>query len=226
MPGANLTFVTGSTNYRPSTLKDHAQTDIHIQAVGEEAHSEAEASDISLQTRKVYQAVPSRSSIVQGLIRMGDNERESVTKLLHIAFHVATKGLPFKYFKDEIDLQKLHDVKFQAGAYENESACPDFILNISNFLFDKLVRENLSRVNFFAILCDGSTDHSITEQEIVYVAYANPDFFQPCLKFCHLASPKDSQDARGLKECILSAFEDHGMKDLIPKIVFLVSDSA
>ena len=92
------------------------------------------------------------------------------------------------------------DVKFQAGAYENESACRDFILNISNFLFDKLVREKLSRVNFFAISCGRSTDHSITEQEIVYVAYADPDSFQPFLKFFHLASPKDSQDARSLKE--------------------------
>ena len=144
----------------------------------------------------------------------------------HIAFHVATKGLPFKYFKDEIELQKLHDIKFQARAYKNESACHDFILNISNFLFDKFVREKFSRVNFFAILCDRSTDHSITEQEVVYVAYADPDSFQPCLKFFHLASPKDSQDAHGLKECILSAFKDHGMKDLIPKMVFLASDGA
>ena len=29
MPDANLTFVTGSTNYRPSTLKDHEQTNGH-----------------------------------------------------------------------------------------------------------------------------------------------------------------------------------------------------
>ena len=49
MPGANLTFMTGSTNYCPSTLKDHAQTDGHKQAVAEEAHAEAEASGISLQ---------------------------------------------------------------------------------------------------------------------------------------------------------------------------------
>ena len=74
MPGANLTFVTGSTNYRPSTLKDHTQTDGHKQAIGEEAHAEAEASGISLQPCKVYQAVPSSSSIAQGLNRMGDNE--------------------------------------------------------------------------------------------------------------------------------------------------------
>ena len=42
--------------------------------VGEETHAEAEASGVSLQPRKVYQAVPSSSSIVQGLNRMGDNE--------------------------------------------------------------------------------------------------------------------------------------------------------
>ena len=44
------------------------------------------------------------------------------------------------------------------------------------------------------------------------------------MKLFHLASPKDSQDARGLKECIRFAFEDHGMKELILKIVFLASD--
>ena len=116
-------------------------------------------------------------------------------------------------------------LKFQA--YKNESACRDFILNISNFLFDKLVREKLSRVIFFAILCDGSTDHNITEQELVYVPFADPDSFQPCLKFFHLASPKNSQDARSLKEFILCAFEDHGMKNLIPKnsgIIRLLQD--
>ena len=74
MPSANLTFMTGSTNYCPSMLKDHVQTDGHKQAVPEEAQAEAEASGISLQPRKVYQAVPSSSSIVQGPNRMGDNE--------------------------------------------------------------------------------------------------------------------------------------------------------
>ena len=63
MPDTNLMLVTGNTNYCPSTLEDHAQTDGHKQSVGEEAHTEAEASGISLQPRKVYQAVPSNSSI-------------------------------------------------------------------------------------------------------------------------------------------------------------------
>ena len=74
MPHANLTFVTWSTNYHPFTLKNHAHTDGYKRAVGEETHAEAEASDVSLQPRKVYQAVASSSAIVQGLNRMGDNE--------------------------------------------------------------------------------------------------------------------------------------------------------
>ena len=99
-------------------------------------------------------------------------------------------------------------------------------MNNSNFLIDKLVREKVSRENFFAILSARSTDHSITEQVVVYVAYVYPGSFQPCLKFFHLVSPKDSQDARRLKECILSAFENHDMNDLIPKMAFMASDSA
>ena len=44
IPGANLTFVTWSTNYHPSMLKNHTQTDGHKWADGEEAHAEAEVS--------------------------------------------------------------------------------------------------------------------------------------------------------------------------------------
>ena len=77
MSVANLTFVTGSTNYCPSSLKGHAQTDNHKQAVVEEAHAEAEASGVSLQPRKVYQAVPSSSSNVTEWGIMNKNQPQS-----------------------------------------------------------------------------------------------------------------------------------------------------
>ena len=134
--------MTGSTNYRSSTLKDHAQTDGHKRAVGEEAHAEVEASGVSLQPRKVYQGVPSSSSIVQELNRIKrisykvesyvvhcviwyhlynlNNVKNTHGEVLilvkfqasHIVFCVATKELPLKYFKDDIELQKFHNVKF------------------------------------------------------------------------------------------------------------------
>ena len=64
----------------------------------------------------------------------------------------------------------------------------------------KNITEGFQKVNFFALLCDCSTDHSITEQEVVYVAYCNPKTFELCLKYFHLVSPKDSRDAPGLKK--------------------------
>ena len=91
---------------------------------------------------------------------------------------------------------------------------------------DKNIIEDLWKVNFFALLCDGSTNHSITVQEVGYVAYCNPKTFEPCLNYFHLASLKNSQDSPGLKQCICDAFKEHKVGDLIPKIVFLSSDGA
>ena len=169
MPSANLTFVTGSTNYWPSTLKDDKQTDGHKRAEKETEHKKTKATGNELPPRKVsLDPPPTDSGIAQGLHKMGENKHKALVKLHHITYQIALKGLPFTHFKDETELQKLHDVKFKSGAYENESACYDFNVSISDFLMDRNIIEDLRKVNFFALLCDGSTDHSITEQEVYF----------------------------------------------------------
>ena len=117
MPKANNTFIYGSTNYKPSMLKDHASTETHKRAVQEE------------------------------------------------------------------ELEKLHNVSFKAGAYENENSCRDFIASIAQYLFDKNIYQKLMRVNFIAVLCDGSTDNSVMEQEVIYVIYTDPNTFTTTLAF-------------------------------------------
>ena len=138
---------------------------------------------------------------------MGENECKALVKFHHIAYQIALKSLPFTHFKDEIGLKKLHDVQFNSGVYKNESACRDFIVSIGDFLIDENIIEDLGKVNFFALLCDGSIDHSITEQEVVYIAYCHQKTFEHYLKYFHLASPKHSQDAPGLNQCIFDAFK-------------------
>ena len=66
-----------------------------------------------------------------------------------------------------IELEKLHKVKFQASTYENETACQNFINSVADYLFKTTVAEKLKRVNFIAIFCDGATDQSVTEQEVI-----------------------------------------------------------
>ena len=49
------------------------------------------------------------------------------------------------------------------------------------------------------MLSDGSTDKDITEQEIVYVIFTDPETHWPALKFFHIIAPSVSQDAPILK---------------------------
>ena len=55
-------------------------------------------------------------------------------------------------------------------------------------------------VNFLAVLCDGLTEESVTEQEVVYVAFADPETGKQTLAFFEVVTPSESQDAPGLKE--------------------------
>ena len=79
--------------------------------------------------------MPVGSSISSGLKKMGLKEKQALTKLHAVAYYIALKGRPFTNFKDLIDVEKLHGMKFQSGGYENETSCRDFIDSISEFLF-------------------------------------------------------------------------------------------
>ena len=155
MPGANLTFVTGSTNYCPSTLKDYKQTDGHKRAEKGAKHEKAKAMGSELPPRKVSQdPSPTDSTIAQGLCKMGENEHKVLVKFHHVAYQIALKDLPFTHFKDEIELQKLHNVKFKSGACKNESACHDFIVSISDFSWMKILKtfEKLIFLHYFVMV--------------------------------------------------------------------------
>ena len=167
MPKANNTFIYGSTNYKPSTLKDHASTETHKRAVQEEEFEVATAAGNSLLPRKVIQVVPPQRSAIRKLF----------------AYYIALKGRAFTDFKDLVELEKLHDVSFKAGAYENENSCRDLIACIAQYLFDKNIYQKLMRVNFIAVLCDGSTENSVSELEVIYVIYTDPDTFTTTLAF-------------------------------------------
>ena len=52
----------------------------------------------------------------------------------------------------------------------NINGCKTFAASIAQTLVDKQVEE-LKNINFLSILSDGSTDVSVTEQDIVYIRY-------------------------------------------------------
>ena len=136
---------------------------------------------------------------------MSEKDRETLSKLHNISFHIAFQRLPFTAFQNQVVLEILHGVKC-TGTYENENACKNFIFGISEYLFEENVKKKLHLVNFIAILCDGSTDNSVIEQEVLYVIFTDPETFKPTMKFFEVVAPADSQDAPGLKNPILQHF--------------------
>ena len=80
------------------------------------------------------------------------------------------------------------------------------------------------RVNFIAILCDGTTDTSITEQEVIYIFFIDPDTMKPTLSFFECLRLEDSQDANSIFDAIKAALEKHNLLSLLEKLIFLPSD--
>ena len=178
MPNVSMSFISGSSNYRLSALKYH----------------ENSASSTYFTITNIF-----RSSTVS------EKDRETLSKLHDISFYIVLQRLPFTAFQNQVALEKLHGAKF-TGAYENENACKNFIFGISEYLFEENVKKKLHLVNFIAILCDGSTDNSVIEQEVLYVIFTDPETFKPTMKFFEVVAPADSQDAPGLKNPILQHF--------------------
>ena len=88
------------------------------------------------------------------------------------------------------------------------------------------IQKKMELVNFIAVLCDGSTNKSITEQRVIYVIYVDLKTNLSVIKFFEIAAPENSQDAPGLKKAIISTFSRHGLCSSLKKIVFFSSDDA
>ena len=226
MPNGSTSFISGSCNYQLSALKDHDNSACHQHANREKEHEEAVAVGKSLPPRKIqHRPLTSESPIFLGIQQTTEKDRETLSKLHNISFHIALQRLPFTAFQNQVVLEKLHGVKF-TSAYENENACKNFIFGILKYLFEEKVKKKLHLVNFITILCDRSTDNSVIEQEVLYVIFTDPEPFKPTMKFFKVVAPADSQDAPGLKNAIFATFHKHYLESVLSKIVFLSSDGA
>ena len=197
-PSYNSMFINRSTNYTPSTLKDQAQRECHKRAVRENNEMHARTSGISLPVWKVVQTIPEDSEIKKCVKKMTNGQRV-LAKLFHITYFITQMGHAFASFKDMMDLEKLQGVEFQFGSYENKQP-----------------------VATLWTLCNGSTDISVTEQEVVYVSNRDPVTLWPALKFFNIVSPTDSQDTPGLEEIIKDSLKNKIWN--VSLIKFLSSD--
>ena len=73
---------------------------------------------------------------------MDGKDRATVTKLHDIAYYIALHGLRFTQFEHLVKLEKLLNVTF-TGAYENGSACRNFIIGIAEYFFQEDTKKKI-----------------------------------------------------------------------------------
>jgi len=98
------------------------------------------------------------------------------TKMQHLfntAFCVAKEALPFKSFEWLCNLQTKNGLDL-GNSYINDKGCKSMIQSISALQTDNN-KKSVLKARFISVLADGSTDSSITEQEVVYIRFVGED---------------------------------------------------
>lgn len=83
------------------------------------------------------------------------------------AFHIAAIERPLDDYESLCTLQKLNGEEL-GETYLTRSACTEFIDHINSVMKDDLAVK-LKECPFYSVMIDGSTDHSVIEEEIMYV---------------------------------------------------------
>ena len=197
-------FVIGGTNMKRTTLTAHEASDGHSVAVEHERNRTAR---------------PGTSITEQSIQKMNRAVFDKLDKLFRNAHAIAKNNRPFS---DYVWMATLDERKglFLGETYRNEKACKEFIHSIANMEKDKVTAE-MKDVKFITVVSDGSTDVSVSENEIVY------------LRCCRQGIPKtlfvsmqavEKADANGIFMALAKSLSDI---DVSPtKVVAFSADGA
>jgi len=109
-------------------------------------------------------------SIEKGFQKADEGTLEKMDKLFRSAYYImylAKNERPFTDFKDILELQNLNGLSLGL-TYFNDKAAKEFISNIAGSYFDEL-KDLLKESKYFSVFCDGTTDKSESEKEIIMV---------------------------------------------------------
>lgn len=115
-------------------------------------------------------------------------------KLLRTAYYIVKKEKPFADFKELLQLQNYNGLSLWE-TYFNEKAAKEFISHIANFHFDEL-KGLLKSAKYFSMFCDGSTDRTESEKEIIMVKVL--DNYFPVVKYLKLEETNNAKQRGSL----------------------------
>ena len=141
----------GASNFRKSSLVDHASSNDHVQAL----KSDEAAKDNKLKTmvEKVYEKTD-----------------DAMTTLFRNAYYIAKENLPIDKYQSLNELSKMNGAPITSTMYQEDTACSEFIKIISSQI-EQTVLQDVKDSPAFSIMIDESTDLSTQKHLILYLSY-------------------------------------------------------
>ena len=151
---------------------------------------------------------------------MSTNEKDHMGKIFWAAYYLIKSNQAFKKFPLLIELEE--GIKFMES-YKNNKSVHEVIINIA----EEIENKNLEKVacsNFVSFLCDGSTDSSTTEKELMYIIFFRSWHAWGTIEVFSLRNAM-SQNSEGLMETFLKTFQSKGVSDVSGNKIYFASDS-
>ena len=142
-------------------------------------------------------------------------EDKNARILFNSAHYLAKQERPFSDFPDLLKLQEKDKTLGIKECYRNDRAAANFTDSIVKVAKDSFAKD-LAKARYFCILSDGSTDCSVTEEELEYVMFLLCG--KPGLKFLSI-EPVNNANAEGIYNCIEEAVERVRGLDLSKKLL-------
>ncbi|XP_038066737.1 zinc finger protein 862-like [Patiria miniata] len=144
--------------------------------------------------------------------------------MFRTAFYLAKSERPFRDFPGLLSLQDINYNDTLGNHYANDKQAKTFISYMGEENNNN-ISQMLNQNSFISVICDGSTDKGIIEEEIVFARFLNHECV-PETKFISLESVHKA-DAEGLKGAVGSALEKKvNCKDWREKLVGIATDGA
>ena len=130
-------------------------------------------------------------------------------------------------YTEILKLKNMHGVDI-GQVYQTDRCCSTFI-DYCGKEIKQQVNSDLAKAKFYSVLCDGSTDNSVKENEVIYALYFDPvprgsDSIEVKIAFLEMNYLND-QSASGLTAAIKSSFQSTGITET-NKLIGFTSDGA
>ena len=151
----------GSESVKKHSVQGHANSTSHMQAKRMEDKNKF---GIEAYMNRVVDETP----IEQNFKNMCMKDRESLRVKFNSAYYLAKQERPFSDFSELLKRQAKNNVMNIGESYIMDRAAAKFV-NVIGEVTKEGLKTDLAKARYNSILNDGSTDASMTEQELVCV---------------------------------------------------------